>query len=166
MKKIVLFAAAIALTVGAMAQETKKPTNTGANKVKPAPVKTKEVAAATVAATSAVQPSPDEFIKINTVKYDFGKIKQNVPVFYSFEIKNISNKPVVVENSYASCGCTTPEKIVEPIAPGATAQLKVQYNAANPGAFTKDVHIKLAGVAQEKIVHITGEVVAGEAPKN
>jgi hypothetical protein len=162
MKKIVLFAAAIAITVGAMAQEAKKPTTTGANKVKPAPVKTTQ----TVATTSAAQPSPDEFIKINTVKHDFGKIKQNVPVFYSFEIKNISNKPVVVENSYASCGCTTPEKIVEPIAPGATAQLKVQYNAANPGAFTKDVHIKLAGVAQEKIVHIVGEVVPAEAPKN
>lgn len=162
MKKIVLFAAAITFTLGAMAQE-KKSTTPGANKVKPAPVKTKEVAQTQPA---GAQPSPDEFIKMNTVKYDFGKIKQNVPVTYSFEIKNISNKPIVVENSYASCGCTTPEKIVEPIAPGATAQLKVQYNAANPGAFTKDVHIKLAGVAQEKIVHITGEVVAAEAPKN
>jgi hypothetical protein len=104
-------------------------------------------------------------MKINTVKYDFGKIKQGTPVTYAFEIKNTSNKPLVVENSYASCGCTTPEKIVEPIAPGASAKLKVQYNAANAGAFTKDVHIKFAGITQEKVVQITGEVIAAEAPK-
>ena len=33
-----------------------------------------------------------------------------------FEIKNISDKPVVVENASASCGCTVPEKPEKPIA--------------------------------------------------
>jgi hypothetical protein len=109
------------------------------------------------------QSTTDSVIKINTEKYDFGKIKQNVPVEYSFEIKNISNKPVVVENSWATCGCTTPEKITEPIMPGATAKLKVQYNAAAASPFTKDVYIKLAGIDQPKTVHITGEVLTPEA---
>jgi hypothetical protein len=51
----------------------------------------------------------------NVEAHDFGKIKNNMPVSYVFEIKNISDKPIVVENSWASCGCTTPEKIVDPI---------------------------------------------------
>lgn len=109
------------------------------------------------------QPKPEEVIKVNVETHDFGKIKQNVPVTYAFEIKNISDKPVVVENSWASCGCTTPEKITEPILPGKTALLKVQYNAAAVAPFTKDVYIKLAGIDATKTVHITGEVLTPEA---
>ncbi|HEY6505972.1 MAG TPA: DUF1573 domain-containing protein [Chitinophagaceae bacterium] len=163
MKRIALLITAITVTIGAMAQQVETRKNSEAQKAKAAPVK-----AQAVQTPSKDEPTPANVIKMSVEKHDFGKIKQGVPVFYSFEIKNISNKPVVVENSYASCGCTTPEKIVEPILPGATAKLKVQYTAANPGVFTKDVHIKLAGITQEKIVYITGEVIATatEAPKS
>ena len=109
------------------------------------------------------QAKTDDVIKLNVEKHDFGKLKQGVPVTYNFEIKNISDKPVVVENSWASCGCTTPEKIVEPIAPGGTAKLKVQYNSAAVAQFTKDVFIKIAGIEQPKTVQITGEVLSVEA---
>lgn len=105
------------------------------------------------------QTKPDDVIKFNTQKHDFGKIKQNVPVTYNFEITNISNRPIVVENSRASCGCTTPEKIVDPIAPGQTVKLKVQYNAGALGVFNKEVFVKLAGIDQEKMIHIGGEVL-------
>jgi len=115
----------------------------------------------TVAAMA--QSKVDSVIKMNTETYDFGKVKQGVPPVYFFEIKNISNKPVVVENTSASCGCTTPDKITEPIAPGATAKLKVQYSAAAASPFTKDVYIKIAGIEQPKTVHITGEVLSPEA---
>ncbi|MEQ1676084.1 MAG: DUF1573 domain-containing protein [Chitinophagaceae bacterium] len=122
------------------------------------------LAAAFVFTLSAIaQPKPDDVVKVTFEKHDFGKIKQGVPVSYSFEIKNISDKPVVVENSWASCGCTTPEKIVEPILPGTTVKLKVDYNAAAVSPFTKDVYIKLAGVDQPKTVQITGEVLTPEA---
>ncbi len=109
------------------------------------------------------QSQADSVIKVNVEKHDFGKIKQGIPVTYSFEIKNITNKPVVVQNTWASCGCTTPEKITEPIAPGATAKLKVQYNAAAIAPFTKDVYIQLAGVEKPKTVQITGEVLSTDA---
>ena len=109
------------------------------------------------------QSKADDVIKVNTEKYDFGKIKQNVPVTYFFEIKNISDKAVVVENSWGSCGCTTPEKPKEPIQPGQTAKLKVQYNAAALNHFEKDVYIKLAGIEQPKTIKITGEVLDATA---
>ena len=122
--------------------------------------------AATAFLFSAVvmaQSKADDVIKMNIEKYDFGKIKQNVPVVYNFEIKNTSDKPVVVENSWGSCGCTTPEKPKEPIQPGQTAKLKVQYNAAALNHFEKDVYIKLAGIEQPKTVKMTGEVLDAAA---
>lgn len=104
----------------------------------------------------------DEIVKFKEETHNFGKIKQNVPVTYFFEIKNISDKPVVVENASASCGCTVPEKPDQPIPPGATAKLKVVYNAATPGPIKKDVYVKFAGIDEQKTVHITGEVIAAE----
>jgi hypothetical protein len=106
---------------------------------------------------------PDDVVKFNVEKHDFGKIPVGTPVTYSFEIKNISDKPIVVENSWASCGCTTPEKIVDPIMPGQSAKLKVQYNAAAAAPFTKDVYVQLSGIAQPKTVQITGEVLTADA---
>lgn len=109
------------------------------------------------------QAKADDVAKFNVEKHDFSKIKQGTPVTYSFEIKNISDKPLVVENSWASCGCTTPEKIIDPIMPGATALLKVQYNAAAVAPFTKDVYVQFAGITGPKTVQITGEVLTAEA---
>ena len=109
------------------------------------------------------QPKAEEVAKFNVEKHDFGKIKQGVPVDFYFEIKNISDKPLVVENSWASCGCTVPEKPADPIMPGATAKLKVQYNAAAVATFTKDVYVQFTGVGQPKTVQITGEVLTTEA---
>jgi hypothetical protein len=109
------------------------------------------------------QSKVDSVIKMNVETHDFGKVPQGTPVTYDFEIKNISKEPVVVENTWASCGCTTPEKITEPILPGKTVRLKVQYNAAAVAPINKDVFIKIAGIETAKSVHITGEVLSTEA---
>ena len=118
-----------------------------------------------VAVMAQTQLKADDVVKFTSEKHDFGKIKQGVPVTYFFEFKNISDKPVVVENASASCGCTIPEKPEKPIAPGATGKIKVQYNAAAVAVFNKDVYIKLAGIEQPKTVHITGEVITGDPAK-
>lgn len=109
--------------------------------------------------TAMAQQKPDDVIKVNTEKYDFGKLKQNVPASTYFEITNTSDKPVVIENAWGSCGCTTPEVPKEPIAPKSKVKLKVNYNAAALSRFEKDVFIKLAGIQDPKVVKITGEVL-------
>ena len=122
------------------------------------------LAAAFVFALSvSAQQKAEELVKLDAETYDFGKIKQNVPVITYFTITNISDKPVVIENAWAGCGCTTPEYSKEPIAPNGTTRLKVGYNAAAMGHFTKDVNIKLAGVDAPKVIKITGEVVPADA---
>lgn len=106
------------------------------------------------------QTKVDDVAKFNEEKHDFGKIKQNVPAIYFFEITNNSSKPLVIESATASCGCTVPEYPKEPIVPGKTAKIKVQYSAAAMGHFDKDVYIKLAGIEATKNLKITGEVTA------
>ena len=115
------------------------------------------------AAMAQAKSGADSVAKLNTEKYDFGKIKQGVPVVTYFEITNITKAPLVVENTWGSCGCTTPEKIEKPIQPGETAKLKVNYNAAAMGHFEKDVYIKFAGVSTPKDVKIMGETLDATA---
>lgn len=117
-------------------------------------------AAAFITGISAMaQQKVDEVVKVNSDKHDFGKIKQGVPVTTFFTITNTSNSPIVIESATAACGCTTPEYAKEPIPAGGATKLKVGYNAAAMGRFDKPVTIKLAGVAETKILMISGEVV-------
>lgn len=113
--------------------------------------------------TTMAQQKATDVAKVNTEKHNFGKIKQGVPVTTQFEITNTTDKPLVIENAWGSCGCTTPEVPKEPIAPGATTKLKVAYNAAAMNHFEKDVFIKFAGIQEPRVIKITGEVLDEKA---
>ena len=117
------------------------------------------IAFAFVASVSAMAQKADDLVKMSAEKHDFGKIKKGVPVTTFFTITNTTDKPVIIENAWAGCGCTTPEYSKEPIPAGGTTKLKVGYNAAAMGHFEKAVNIKLAGANDPKVVTITGEVV-------
>jgi hypothetical protein len=122
------------------------------------------LAAAFVMGVAAMaQQKAAEVVKSDVDKYDFGKIKVGVPVTIYFTVTNTSDKPAVIENAWAGCGCTTPEFSKLPFAPGRTTLVKVGYNAAAMGHFDKDVSVKLAGVQEPLIVKITGEVVTADA---
>ena len=60
---------------------------------------------------------------------------------------------MIIETATAGCGCTKPEYPQEPVLKGKTATIKVTYNAANMGAFTKTVTVKFANVAEPVIPH-------------
>lgn len=100
--------------------------------------------------------SPAEF---KTLKHSFGKVEQGNPVTTQFVFTNTSGKPLVIESAVAGCGCTKPEYPETPILNGKTGTIKVTYNAANPGAFTKTVTVKFANVAEPVVLTIDGEVV-------
>ena len=107
-------------------------------------------------------------LQLNEISYSFGKIPQGRPVLHVFEVTNTGNEPLYLENVQASCGCTTPEWSKEPIAPGATAPIKVGYNAYADGHFNKTVTI-FYNKGQTKALIISGEVYklpATAAPEN
>ena len=98
-------------------------------------------------------------IEFKVTKHSFGKIPQGKPVTTEFTFKNISDKPVVIESAVAGCGCTKPEYPETPVLKGKTAVIKVTYNAASEGNFTKTVTVKVADVAEPIVLTIDGQVV-------
>lgn len=113
-------------------------------------------------AQNAVKKAED-VIKFKEMKYNFGKIKQGVPVTYNFEFTNISESPAVIENATASCGCTTPEWPQQPVMKGKTDKIKAGFNAAAPGVFEKGIFVKVKGIDYPVEIKITGEVLTPEA---
>ena len=113
-----------------------------------------------LAITVSMSVFAQQDIKFAEGSFNFGKITQGNPVTHVFTFKNAGAKPAVIEYCTAECGCTTPEVTKEPILPGKSSTVKVTYNAASMGNFTKRVTVKLVGVAEPIILTINGEVVA------
>ena len=119
-------------------------------------------------APAATQKKAEDFIKFKETKYNFGKIKQGVPVTHDFDFTNISGAVVIIENATASCGCTTPKWPQAPVAKGSAVKITAGFNAASPGPFTKEIYVKVKGVDVPFPITITGEVVPNgdQAKKN
>jgi hypothetical protein len=119
-------------------------------------------------ATNTAATTTAEVLQIKETEHNFGKIPQGKPVFYFFEIVNTGANPLKLDNVQASCGCTTPEWSREAIAAGASDKIKVGYNAAAEGDFTKYITITYNG-NQTKQIMIKGTVwkaPVGSAPTN
>jgi len=115
-----------------------------------------------------VPSSTDSSLMVMESEYDFGRIAQGKPVSHNFTIKNVGNKPFALENVAASCGCTTPEWPKDTIQVNQETKIKVGYNAAAEGNFTKTITLTYNG-GKTKIITIKGEVwktPATSAPVN
>ena len=110
--------------------------------------------AATAMAQTATAP---EVLQFKETTHDFGKVPQGKPVYHYFEIVNTGSKPMKLDNVHASCGCTTPEWDREEIEPGATARIKVGFNAAAEGPFDKPIIVTYDG-NKTKTLKIQGHV--------
>ena len=150
MKKLFTVICCFTLAFAANAQTTVTKVNKK-NKTSITKSSTPEVAATTATA------APSESLTLKETAFDFGKIPQGKPVTHIFEFINTSDKPFALENVQASCGCTTPEWTKDTVEAGATSSIKVGYNAANEGPFTKQVNITYNGNQTKQII-IKGEV--------
>jgi hypothetical protein len=95
---------------------------------------------------------------------DYGTIPHNADGKREFVFTNNGNKPLIIESTQGSCGCTVPTKPEGPIAPGAKATIGVKYATDRVGPFTKTVTVKSNAAGQEtKVITIKGNVL-GDAP--
>ena len=91
---------------------------------------------------------------------DYGTIPHNADGKREFVFVNNGNKPLIIESTQGSCGCTVPSKPEGDIAPGAKGVIGVKYATDRVGPFTKTVTIKSNAVGQEtKVVTIKGTVL-------
>ncbi|MEZ0007969.1 hypothetical protein ABH942_003355 [Flavobacterium sp. 28YEA47A] len=81
-----------------------------------------------------------------------------------FEFKNIGDAPLIINDVKSSCGCTVPTKPQEPIMPGKTGKIEVQYNM-NPGPISKTITVQSNAVNKDSGIiplRIKGNVIVKE----
>ena len=83
-------------------------------------------------------------MSFNKIEHNFGTVKEESVSEYSFMVTNTGSQPLVIEDVSASCGCTTPKKPENPIAPGKSDEIKVSFkpNVGQLGEQNKTVTVK------------------------
>lgn len=111
-----------------------------------------------VAAALAVMGQEKAEATFKTRIHDFGVIKEDGgPVKCTFEFTNTGDKPLIIVEATASCGCTRPEYTTKPIKPGKKGKIKVTYSPlGRPGAFRKTIKVKTNGVEGRTTLIIEG----------
>ncbi|TSJ41599.1 DUF1573 domain-containing protein [Fluviicola chungangensis] len=100
-------------------------------------------------------------IQFEKESHDYGTIENGSNGDCIFTFKNTGNAPLILENVKGSCSCTVPQWPTEPILPGQTGEIKVQYNTSTAGPINKSVTITSNAVNEAvKVVRIKGNVLA------
>lgn len=99
-------------------------------------------------------------IKFDTLRCNLGTFPESDPVRkHSFTFTNTGTAPLIINQAFASCGCTVPSFTKEPIKSGEKGSIDVTYNGKGlmPGRFSKTITVR--SNAKNRIVRL---VVEGE----
>ena len=110
--------------------------------------------------TPTVDPNqPKTTMSFGKTNYDFGTITEGEKVKHTFKFRNTGKEPLVISNAQGSCGCTVPKWPREPIAPGASSEITVEFNSdKKTGKRDQQVTITANTNPPTTIVRLTGEV--------
>ena len=106
-----------------------------------------------------VAEMPKTTIQFYETKYNFGKITEGKIVRHAFRFKNTGFNPLMIAKADVSCGCTVPEYPSETIAPGADAEITVQYNSnGKSGIQKKNILIHSNAIPEAVSIAIEADV--------
>lgn len=109
---------------------------------------------------------PKTSIKFEEMAYDFGDIEQNSTNPKTFTFTNTGDKPLIISDAKASCGCTVPHYTREPIAPGGTGKIDVIYKPGmQANKQTKTVTITANTEPATTVLRISANVEPGDNPQ-
>lgn len=107
--------------------------------------------------TMTAQNTPKFQFETETIEY--GEIKKGSDGVRVFEFTNSGNAPLIIENVFASCGCTVPSWTKTPIAPGDKGQIEVKYDTNIVGPIRRTVSVYSNADEPTKALKIKGKVV-------
>lgn len=91
-------------------------------------------------------------------EHDFGDLEHKQPVRHAFVFKNTSEQPITVENVRTTCGCTAPDWSYDPVLPGETGTINIEYDAQKTRYFRKRILVFFNEQRKGEKLYITGYV--------
>ena len=140
MKKLLFSMMALALLAGC-ATKDKTNTSTGDKDTTATTTVTNPTAPANADTSNANDPNATTIEWLDPVVKELGKLKKDQAIEITYRFKNTGDKPLVIENVTAQCGCTIPEKPEQPFAPGEEGVIKAKFNGIGSGTISKQVYV-------------------------
>ena len=110
-------------------------------------------------AEPAAPTGPTTSIEFEETEFDFGTVDAGEKVTHIYRFTNTGDEPLIISNAKGSCGCTVPEWPKEPVAPGSTSEIKVQFDSKNKnGKQSKRVTLTANTDPAQTFLTIKGEV--------
>ncbi len=104
-------------------------------------------------------------IEFETLEINYGSIEKGANGVREFKFTNTGSAPLIISNAQGSCGCTVPTWPKEPIMPGQSNVIKVNYDTQRVGAFTKYVTLTTNATSNTSTkLKIFGVVKPEDAP--
>jgi hypothetical protein len=98
-------------------------------------------------------------ITFEETNFDFGIIKEGEKVTHAYTFKNTGSADLIIGDARGSCGCTVPKYPTQPIEPGESGVIDVEFNSAGKhGKQKKTISLVTNSIPSTKILTITGEV--------
>lgn len=100
-------------------------------------------------------------IKFEKTTHDYGTFSEKDPIQKcTFTFTNTGDKPLVINQAVASCGCTVPKYTKTPVKPGETGTISVTYNGNGkfPGHFKKTITVRTNGTPEMVRLYIEGDM--------
>lgn len=82
----------------------------------------------------AAPTGPTTTMEFSEMVHDWGELKEGEHMKYAFKFKNTGSEPLIISDAKGSCGCTVPDWPREPIAPGASGEIKVEFDSKGKGS--------------------------------
>ena len=91
---------------------------------------------------------------------DYGTIDKGTDRIKRFKFTNTGNEPLIIKAAKSSCGCLMPTYPKEPIMPGESNVIDVNYDTHRVGSFTKTVTVTTNENSDTHTLTVKGEVKA------
>jgi hypothetical protein len=88
---------------------------------------------------------------------DYGNIEFGSDRVRKVKLTNTGNEPLIINSATGSCGCTVPTPPKDPILPGESAFLEINYDTNRPGGINKTVTVRTAH-GTEHYIRVLGTV--------
>nr|NQU94151.1 DUF1573 domain-containing protein [Bacteroidota bacterium] len=116
-------------------------------------------------------PNAPEIAFDKTV-HDYGTVQYQGDGKCEFNFTNTGKEPLILTNVRSSCGCTVPKWPREPILPGQSDVIYVEYKTNRVGKINKTITVQSNATTKNVVLRIKGQVVkkqesaAPEKPKS
>lgn len=106
---------------------------------------------------AAAQNAPQMSFESTTV--DYGEIERGAERVRTVSFTNTGDAPLIITNARGSCGCTVPNWPKDPIMPGETSELSINYDTNRLGNINRTIRVTTNEGGDPHVILIRGKVV-------